>query len=235
MEQTNMAEQQESVVNTQDPSVLPPVYICHKEVRAAQIVQIFGNLKTGKALLAFADNVDSIVVSADYMEKHKPEIGGVYVLYADGYQSYSPLESFNNGYQLKSAKQHDDAEHAAVMTAVVAYEINRAYCAALGDDSQSEWHKAPQWQINSVIAGVQFHLENPDAEASASHENWMRQKEAEGWVYGEEKNPEKKTHPCLVPFDELPESQRAKDYLFKQVIHSLLITPRPGLNGGTVL
>lgn len=121
------------------------------------------------------------------------------------------------------------------MTAITAHEINRAYCQALGDDSQPTWRDAPQWQVDSAVAGVRFHMGNPDAEASASHENWMRQKEAEGWVYGEEKNPEKKTHPCMVPFDELPESQRAKDYLFKQVIHSLLITPRLGLDGETVL
>ena len=42
------------------------------------------------------------------------------------------------------------------------------------------------------------------------HEVWARGRMSEGWVYGEFKNPEKKTTPLLVPYDELPESE--KDY-----------------------
>lgn len=35
----------------------------------------------------------------------------------------------------------------------------------------------------------------------------MANKIADGWKYGEAKDPEAKTHPCLVPFDKLPEFQ----------------------------
>ena len=42
------------------------------------------------------------------------------------------------------------------------------------------------------------------------HENWSAQRIADGWVYGEKRDDEKKTTPCLVPYDELPE--REKDF-----------------------
>lgn len=103
----------------------------------------------------------------------------------------------------------------------VAHEINKAYCESIGDNSQPVWEDAPDWQKSSAIAGVKFHLENPTAGPDASHNNWWQQKKEEGWKYGPEKNPETKEHPCCVPYDELPVSQRTKDYLFKQIVHSL--------------
>lgn len=105
--------------------------------------------------------------------------------------------------------------------AKVAHEINRAYCQAIGDDSQPSWEDAPQWQKDSAIAGVNFHTQNPDASPSASHDSWLEQKRIEGWVYGEVKDAVKKEHPCFVAYDELPTEQKAKDYLFRQVIHSM--------------
>jgi RyR domain. len=108
-----------------------------------------------------------------------------------------------------------------IRIARVAHEINRAYCAALGDFSQSEWRAAPDWQRDSAMNGVRLHLANPDAGPEASHESWMRQKLDEGWVYGPEKDPFKKTHHCLVPFAQLPKTQQAKDFLFRAVVHAL--------------
>lgn len=108
-----------------------------------------------------------------------------------------------------------------VMIAKTAHEINRAYCKSIGDESQPSWEDAPEWQKDSAINGVNFHLLNPDADPKASHENWLAQKTAEGWQYGEEKNVEAKTHPCFVPYEQLPVEQRAKDFLFRQVVHSM--------------
>jgi hypothetical protein len=39
-------------------------------------------------------------------------------------------------------------------------------------------------------------------------------KRSEGWEHGETKDVERKTHPCLVPYDELPPEQKRKDELF---------------------
>lgn len=43
------------------------------------------------------------------------------------------------------------------------------------------------------------------------HEVWARGRIAEGWTYGEKKDPEKKTTPCLVPYNRLPESEKEFD------------------------
>lgn len=107
--------------------------------------------------------------------------------------------------------------------AQVAHEINKAYCEALGDNSQTSWEDAPQWQKESAVLGVIFHMENPDAGPDASHGSWMKQKLEDGWVYGPVKDAEKKQHPCIVPFDLLPVEQKAKDFLFRQVVHSLVM------------
>ena len=105
--------------------------------------------------------------------------------------------------------------------AAVSHEANRAYCRALGDHSQPSWPEAPDWQRESAIAGVTFHLANPGAEPSASHDQWLLHKERDGWVYGEVKDPERKQHPCMVPFDQLPPEQQAKDRLFSAVVRAL--------------
>ena len=43
------------------------------------------------------------------------------------------------------------------------------------------------------------------------HENWAAGRIADGWVYGEERDDEKRTTPCLVPYSELTEEERAYD------------------------
>jgi len=103
----------------------------------------------------------------------------------------------------------------------VAHEVNRAYCQALGDDSQVSWEDAPQWQKESALLGVKLHLEYPLSGPEASHESWMNQKIAEGWTWGPIKYPEAKQHPCIVPFHALPAEQRAKDFIFRGVVLAL--------------
>lgn len=103
----------------------------------------------------------------------------------------------------------------------VCHEVNRAYCQALDDHSQPSWDDAPGWQRQSAVAGVQFHLDNPNATPAASHESWLKQKQEDGWVYGAEKNEEQRTHPCIMPFEGLSTEQQAKDYLFRAVVHAL--------------
>jgi hypothetical protein len=108
-----------------------------------------------------------------------------------------------------------------VQIAQVAHEVNRAYCASIGDDSQPAWADAPDWQRASALAGVEMHLANPDATPEQSHESWLAQKTADGWTYGPVKNAELKQHPCLMPYDGLPPEQKSKDYLFRAVVHVL--------------
>ena len=43
------------------------------------------------------------------------------------------------------------------------------------------------------------------------HEVWAEARISQGWTYGEQRNDELKTHPCLVPYEELPESEKEYD------------------------
>lgn len=106
------------------------------------------------------------------------------------------------------------------LIAMAAHEANRAYCLALGDVSQLLWDNAPDWQKESAIAGVNMHLANPDATPEDSHASWLAEKLDAGWKYGPVKDADKKEHPCCVPYAELPEAQKAKDYLFRGVVHA---------------
>ncbi len=43
------------------------------------------------------------------------------------------------------------------------------------------------------------------------HELWAEARIKQGWTYGEQRNDELKTHPCLVPYEELPEEEKEYD------------------------
>lgn len=103
----------------------------------------------------------------------------------------------------------------------IAHQINKSYCEAIGDTSQPSWENAPDWQRDSAINGVAFHKANPDAGADHSHDNWLKEKEASGWKYGPTKDPDKKEHPCMVPFADLPTHQKAKDFIFRAIVHEI--------------
>lgn len=104
----------------------------------------------------------------------------------------------------------------------VCHQVNKAFCLGIGDNSQPEWELAPDWQRNSAINGVKAHIESGlTMLPQDSHESWMKQKESEGWVYGETKDVARKTHPCMIPYDQLPNEQKIKDLLFREVVHTL--------------
>lgn len=103
----------------------------------------------------------------------------------------------------------------------VAHEVNKAYCEALGDKTQVNWEEAPEWQKESAIKGAELHLTNPNLGVDASHRAWMEHKLAEGWTYGPVKDADKREHPCLVPFVDLPKEQQMKDWLFRGVVHAI--------------
>ena len=54
-------------------------------------------------------------------------------------------------------------------------------------------------------------LELTEQIAANVHEVWAQQRIADGWRYGKERNDERKEHPCLVPYDELPDSEKQYD------------------------
>lgn len=43
------------------------------------------------------------------------------------------------------------------------------------------------------------------------HEVWAHSRMSQGWTYGEQRNDTLKTHPCLIPYEDLPEVEKAYD------------------------
>lgn len=103
----------------------------------------------------------------------------------------------------------------------IVHEANKALCEALGDNSQKPWNEAEAWQRAAAIDGVKHALANPNDPVSRAHEFWCEAKLKDGWVYGEIKDGVAKTHPCLVPYAQLPEGQKAKDALLQAVVTAL--------------
>lgn len=113
-------------------------------------------------------------------------------------------------------------EEAIARASRVVHETIRAWQAANGQDAAPPWSRAPAWQKKATAAGIRFRLDHPDAPSSAQHDQWMADKRADGWVHGAVKDPAAKTHPLLVPYDQLPEVERRKDALFGAVVRALL-------------
>ena len=105
--------------------------------------------------------------------------------------------------------------------AKICHQANKAFCEINGDDSQKDWDEAESWQKNSAIKGVMFRINDPKSEYDAQHNSWMQEKIDTGWTYGKVKNAETKTHPCMVPFRELPKFQQQKDILFCAIVDAL--------------
>jgi hypothetical protein len=121
-------------------------------------------------------------------------------------------------------------EEVRLVCARAAHEMNRVYCEALGDNSQVPWDIAPDWQRTSALNGVDGVFAGNGA--GASHESWLKEKADTGWKFGPVKDPEKKEHPCFVPFNELPREQQQKDHIFVEVVHTMaraLGHPVPGV------
>jgi len=66
-------------------------------------------------------------------------------------------------------------------------------------------------QHKSLLDGIKFQDEHPDNTPEQNHDNWMKMKESQGWVYGKVKDFEKKTHPDMLPYNELPDIEKRKD------------------------
>lgn len=101
----------------------------------------------------------------------------------------------------------------------VCHEANKGYCDSIGDYSQKSWIDAADWQLDSAIKGVSAALAGQSAEEL--HASWCNDKLAGGWKHGDVKDAEAKTHPCLVPYHELPVEQQKKDALFRAVVDAL--------------
>ena len=116
MSYSDRVQQLKQGAQTQTPM---PQYQCHKKVWALKIKAIEIVRPTIEELQAILDgkgsdeaDVDILAgiitpaengygpfgVQKSYMDKHDPQVGGYYVVYDDGYKSFSPAKAFEDGY-----------------------------------------------------------------------------------------------------------------------------------------
>ncbi len=104
----------------------------------------------------------------------------------------------------------------------VAHESYRGYVATmLPDQTEKPWDELSAAERRGAVEAVLFNLNNLRAPASASHASWLAARAAAGWTYGPVKDAEAKTHPNMVDYEDLPEVQQRKYYLFKSTVAAM--------------
>jgi hypothetical protein len=101
--------------------------------------------------------------------------------------------------------------------AQVAHYAIRGMQEVLKDPCPSDpWAVLSEDARASVIAGVR--VARSGATPRELHEAWVDYRRREGWLPGPVKDYVLRTHPCLVPWDKLPEAERDKDILFQAIV-----------------
>jgi hypothetical protein len=171
--------------------------IIHVQVPASMPVD--QQQKVGQQIqaLVFNDETDSIFVTPQSVTIHNMQV---------------PDETEINGVYVYPLFGIDDI-------ARMAMNLNADYCETL-NEPYTYWEEADQQTRESVIRGVVHALRyNPTAQQQ--HEQWLKDKQANGWTYGPVKDSEKKQHPDLIAFEHLPADQKVKNSLFLSVVEHL--------------
>lgn len=77
-----------------------PKYECHKKVHALKIAGFVADQHGVVYFQPAEPGYSKVPLTPEFVAKHKPEVGGYYVVYEDGYKSFSPASSFESGYKL---------------------------------------------------------------------------------------------------------------------------------------
>ncbi len=91
--------------------------------------------------------------------------------------------------------------------------------------------KEKKLYIPAPISTDEIHLSGEIVELSEAiaknvHEVWAASRMSEGWKHGDERNDTLKTHPCLIPYEELPEEE--KDYDRNTALETLKLVQKLG-------
>jgi hypothetical protein len=121
------------------------------------------------------------------------------------------------------AKGFDKLEHSLLVenAAQTAYNVIKVYADHIGDRSFKPWVDTTEANRTSYIKGVEAIIEK-DLEPRELHKSWLKEKLDTGWKYGPVKDEEKKEHPAMVDYDELPTHQQMKDTIFRSVVKGYL-------------
>jgi hypothetical protein len=96
----------------------------------------------------------------------------------------------------------------------VCHEVNRVMQTIQGDPAPSPpWDDASDLVKDTLINAVRMIRMNYSSEEM--HQEWLDRYTGQGWKWGPEKNSALRTHPCLIPYHELPDLQRHKTEMIR--------------------
>jgi hypothetical protein len=100
--------------------------------------------------------------------------------------------------------------------AVFVYEAARLQAQAMDAPIVPEPWEQRERAFRDQFLDVIDMMCGPDRKSSPEelHDDWVRAYEAMGWKHGPKRDPEAKTHPDMVPFDELGFREQVKDAVF---------------------
>jgi DNA-binding transcriptional MerR regulator len=124
--------------------------------------------------------------------------------------------------QVRRLRPRPAADTIAEDIASVIHDANRRLQIIQGDPRPSPlWDEAPEYQARESTRSVEAALADPVRTAEENHQGWMDRLAADGWTHGEVKDEAARTHPLLVPWEQLPEEARQKDRLFIAIVRAL--------------
>lgn len=100
------------------------------------------------------------------------------------------------------------------------HDANNELMVANGETPQGAWDTLDDHLKQMTRDSVQVIINDPTITAEDIHNTWMDNKRRDGWVYGTTKDATKKTHPLMIPFDEMNDIDKAKDQSFIDIVNS---------------
>lgn len=98
---------------------------------------------------------------------------------------------------------------------------NNALMVSNGEiENPVDWNELDTHTKNINLASVLKIYDYPNLTAEDIHDEWMLNKIDDGWVYGEVKDVERKTHPLICDFDSMNDIDKMKDQIFIDKVNS---------------
>jgi len=112
-------------------------------------------------------------------------------------------------------------KHEVDMAARAAHEVNRSWNNMIGSHLDPSWELLPE-EAKQTARNAVIGIVVNDFNAEATHAGWLSEKKSQGWTLGDVKDVEKKTHPCLLSWANLPLEFQVKDELWVDTVRSFV-------------
>ncbi len=104
------------------------------------------------------------------------------------------------------------------LLAEACHEATKVISEQILSEEKKEWKLIDSATKARLINAVQRAIDKKITDPSVAHADWMADMVKQGWVYGEKLDETEKTHPCLVPYDQLPTGQQTKDHIYLSIL-----------------